>query len=67
MINIISQDTEFLRNRNVYGFSFLIFERNVENKDRISLFKEDDEAKGELTEKGENRLSHGQVLQSKRA
>ena len=47
LINIISQDTEFLRNRNVYGFSFLIFERNVENKDRISLFKEDDEAKGE--------------------
>ena len=54
LINIINQDTAFLRNKNVYGFSFLIFERNIENKDRISLFKDDGEEKGE-------RISHGNV------
>ena len=40
---IIKQDTEFLRGKNVYGFSFLIFERFI-NKEKSSLFKNDEEA-----------------------
>ena len=43
LLKIINQDTQFLRGKNNFGFSFLIFERTLETKERISLFKDDEE------------------------
>ena len=43
LLNIINQDTKFLRGKNNFGFSFLVFERSIETKDRTSLFKDDEE------------------------
>jgi hypothetical protein len=43
LIKIINQDVEFLRGKSLYGFSFLVFERNVESKERTSLFKDDED------------------------
>ena len=43
LLNIINQDTKFLRGKNNFGFSFLVFERAIETKDRNSLFKDDEE------------------------
>jgi hypothetical protein len=44
----INEDCQFLKEKNVPGFSFLVFERNVEGKERLSLFKEEenDKSKG---------------------
>lgn len=42
---IISQDSQFLKEKNVPGFSFLVFERNVEGKERMSLFKDEEQDK----------------------
>ena len=52
LLNIINQDAQYLRGKNINGFKFLVFERNIENKDRISLLKED-------AEKGENQSKLG--------
>ena len=46
-LNIINQDSQFLKMKNVFGFSFLVFERNIENKDRISIIKDEEDDKGE--------------------
>lgn len=43
LIKIINQDTEFLREKNIYNFKFLIFEKNIESNERIALFKDDEE------------------------
>ena len=43
LLNIIKQDGQFLRGKNINGFKFLVFERNIENKDRISIFRDDGE------------------------
>lgn len=43
LIKIINQDTEFLREKNIYNFQFLIFEKNIEFNERIALFKDDEE------------------------
>jgi hypothetical protein len=43
--DIIDQDSQFLREKNVPGFSFLVFERNVEGKERLSLFKDEEQDK----------------------
>jgi hypothetical protein len=43
LLNIIKQDTQFLRGKNINGFKFLVFERNIENKDRISILRDDGE------------------------
>ena len=42
LLNIINQDSEFLRGKSIYGFNFLIFERNIQGKERVSLFKEEE-------------------------
>jgi len=41
----INQDSQFLKDKNVPGFSFLVFERNVEGKERLSLFKDEENDK----------------------
>jgi hypothetical protein len=56
--NIIKQDTEFLRGKNSYGFSFLVFERIV-NKDALSLPKE-----GEEKEESKSQLNKDSKPQS---
>ena len=43
LLNIIKQDTQFLRGKNINVFKFLVFERNIENKDRISILRDDGE------------------------
>ena len=50
LINIINQDSEFLRGKSIYGYNFLVFERNIMGKERVSLFKEEEknEEKGAL-------------------
>ncbi len=47
LMNIIEQDSQFLRGKNILGFKFLVFEKNIENKDRISIFKDDDKRESE--------------------
>ena len=47
LLNIINQDSQFLKSKNVFGFSFLVFERNIENKDRISIIKDEEDDKNE--------------------
>ena len=47
LLNIINQDSQFLKSKNIFGFSFLVFERNIENKDRISLIKDEEDDKTE--------------------
>ena len=42
LINIINQDSEFLRGKSIYGYNFLVFERNIQGKERVSLFKEEE-------------------------
>ena len=41
----INEDSDFLKEKNVPGFSFLVFERNVEGKERMSLFKDEENDK----------------------
>ena len=47
LLNIINQDSQFLKSKNVFGFSFLVFERNIENKDRISIIRDEEDDKNE--------------------
>ena len=47
LLNIINQDSQFLKSKNIFGFSFLVFERNIENKDRISIIKDEEDDKAE--------------------
>ena len=47
LMNIIEQDSQFLRGKNILGFKFLVFEKNIENKDRISIFKDEDKRESE--------------------
>ena len=57
---IIEKDFQFLKEKNIDEFKFLVFERNVEEKDRISLISND--------EKSENRArldAKSKVLNSK--
>ena len=60
LLKIMNQDAQFLRAKNIYRYNFLVFERNIENKDRISIFKDDDEKnldKGKLNSNNTNHLS----------
>ena len=43
--DVINEDSQFLKDKNVPGFSFLVFERNVEGKERQSLFKDEENDK----------------------
>ena len=43
--DVINEDSQFLKDKNVPGFSFLVFERNVEGKERLSLFKDEENDK----------------------
>ena len=57
---IISQDSEFLKKKGIYGFYFLVFERNVEGKNNSCLFK--DEERGDNKE---NKIQNGANVCSK--
>ena len=49
LLNIMNQDSQFLRGKNINGFKFLVFERIIENSDRISILRE-------YGEKGQNQI-----------
>ena len=43
LLNIINQDSEFLRGKNIDRFKYLVFERSIENKEKISILNDEND------------------------